>query len=605
MAKDLFNPARFTNCGLLCAKTNPYKTGSVHTASEQNKFISVLQKVTGINASSNTAAKYLKRAAKLVEVSNRIYGSKYVPDGWKKGITKVRETLFPGEDKLLKTMEKFNPVAFSNVVSGMEDVADRVRSGRLKLKDVKGLVNDIGNLANAAQDLLSGDSPVNPENSCFCDKPINYARFVADWYFPKYSSLYVVQFIMNGDLQGSQDGSSTTSPVDETQQGRFAFLCTKVSRPGIKFDTQEVNRYNTRIHVHTKSKFDDLTLEFVDDDRNTVHAAYTTLMSYYTPNANFSGNITYNSLFNFANVGNGLSNATTMFSDNQTVFSSSVAEMNRFHTGKLGQVEIAPPSNSSAIHSIVVYHLFRFGNKLNKYTYYNPIIKEMSLTDLDTTGDTISSANMTFDFANMTFDEFDIANNKIEFDQIRKLVAVPEAEEWSDVSPDVKIEYGISSASVLGGNNTTEMKLSRLQTVEGFKNRKKSLKERMKEGIKNFLDKMAKDIKNKIMNSKLVQSVKSGLNKLKENVKQFEAKSAGVIKFPGSDNIFVETATSEINAAVPSNFNFNLSGTPVPLGQINLDINKDAFVDKLGIDLKAPAISIKSEDLDRLKKGIF
>ena len=594
MAKDLFNPARFTNCGLQCAKANPYKTSSVHTASEQNKFISVLQKVTGINASSNTAAKYLKRAAKLVEVSNRIYGSKYVPDGWKKGITKVTEHLFPGEDKLLKSMEKFNPIAFSNVVSGMEDVADRVRSGRLKLKDVKGLVNDIGNLANAAQDLLSGDSPVNPENSCFCDKPINYARFVADWYFPKYSSLYVVQFIMNGDLQdrSNPDGSSTPIHVDETQQGRFAFLCTKVSRPGIKFDTQEVNRYNTRINVHTKSKFDDLTLEFVDDDRNTVHKAYTTLMTYYAPNANFSGDITYNNLFDFANV-DGISNAIkATFTDNQTVFSSSVAEMNRFHTGILGQVEISAPSNSSAIHSIVVYHLFRFGNKLNKYTYYNPIIKEMSLTDLETTGDTISSANMTFDFANMTFDDFDIAKNKIEFDKIRKLVAVPEAEEWSDVSPDVKIEYGNSSASVLGGNNTTEMKLSRLQTVEGFKDRKKSLKERMKEGIKNFLKNMAKDIKNRIMNSDLVQSVKSGLNKLKENVKKFEANSAGVIKFPGGDVFELETTKFTVQATLPNSFD-EFAGTP------------DKSIEQQETNQKAPAISKKSEDLDRLKKGIF
>ena len=106
----------------------------------------------------------------------------------------------------------------------------------------------------------------------------------------------------------------------------------------------------------------------------------------------------------------------------------------------------------------------------------------------------------------------------------------------------------------------------------------------MKEGIKNFLKNMAKDIKNRIMNSDLVQSVKSGLNKLKENVKKFEANSAGVIKFPGDDIIFVETATSEINAAVPS----NLSGTP----------------DKSS-EQKAPAISKKSEDLDRLKKGIF
>ena len=142
----------------------------------------------------------------------------------------------------------------------------------------------------------------------------------------------------------------------------------------------------------------------------------------------------------------------------------------------------------------------------------------------------------------------------------------------------------------------------------------------MKEGIKNFLKDMAKHIKNGIKNSKLVQSVKSGLNKLKENVKKFEANSAGVIKFPGDDIIFVETATSEINAAVPSNFNVNLSGTPVPLdqnfkfdlegmpdklGQLNLDINKDYAIEQLETNLKAPAISIMSEDFDRLKKGIF
>ena len=124
---------------------------------------------------------------------------------------------------------------------------------------------------------------------------------------------------------------------------------------------------------------------------------------------------------------------------------------------------------------------------------------------------------------------------------------------------------------------------------------------------------MANDIKNKIKNSKLVQSVKSGLNKLKENVKQFEAKTANAIKFPGGDVFEIATtATTDVIGELPTPYNFSLqpptmdstlnlnpaSGTP------NMNLSLDAV--SLGITpIDTQSLSILQNIQSRLEKGIF
>lgn len=553
----MFDPARFSNCGLICAQTNPLKSSASMQAFEQSRFIQVLQKVTGVNVpSGTTAAKYLNRAKQLVKVSNQIYESKYIPENLKNGYSFVVDYLFPGDDHILNGMKNFNPVAFNNIQSGMSDVADKVRNGHLKIRDVKGLVNDIGKLANAAQDLFSGNNPLNPENNCFCDTPINYAKFVADWYFPKYTSLYVVQFKTNRDLDETH--------LHENSQGTFAFLCTRATRPSIKYDTVEINRYNTRMDVIIKSKFDEINLEFVDDDQNTVHDAYTALMNYYTPNSSFKGNITYDHLFAFSdpslpNIPVGLtpgdismayndtvsvksdkqpfSNAVrSQQGETQDVFSSSVSEMNQRQSNTYS-------NKSSAISEIVIYHMFRFGNRLNKYTYYNPIIKDMKLSDLDSTGDTPSSASMSFSYANMTTDSYDLRDgSNSDWEMIRKLIASPltPIDNATTINTEVELHYGGSSQpTVLGGNNTNEDKIRRMNLDPSTNKVKKSWKDKLENSIKKYLSNATNWIKDKIT-TPLISSIKSGLDAAKERVKNFEAQSIGTIKFPGGDTFEIQ-----------------------------------------------------------------
>lgn len=431
---DIFDPMRFTTCGTKCT---PTENAQKNAANEKSTFLKVLGKVTSVDSSSKT----IQKARELVDISNRVYESGMVPERFKTGITGVVDHF--GINDALSAADKFNPVAANGVKATVDTISTKVRSGNLKFKDMSGLVSDISNLNKYASNIFS--SPNDPEENCVCDAT-NFAQYVADKYFPKYTSLYAVKFEF--------------APSFRTDAGiqQFEFLCTKVSRPTLKFELEEVNKYNNRIFVPKKTSYEPLNLEFIDDNKNHVWSFMRLYTGALVPSSNLNDVLRESQIFAFD-----VDNATL------PVYASSLAPMAAKYT-----------NDSFYIKSITVYHMFAYGNQVNMYRYFNPTLEQVDVSDLTAEGADISKINTTFRYSHVYMDSFNLLENSTDFDF------------------DFSFNRGDDLGTILGGNLSRSAKIAKMtvtQTTQNgtfFSNLRDNLKNALKEKSQNALNSLKK-----------------------------------------------------------------------------------------------------------------
>ena len=264
MARDIFDPARYTSCSVKCVQNNSSNIQN----NEKGRFQTVLNKLSQFDPLS----KYVTKGKSLLKISNRIYDSKIIPKSFADGIGGVVDHF--GVKPFLDITSSVNFEMAGITKSKLENISNKVRAGNLKFKDVDDIARNLSSVTKYAQNIFS--SPQSPEEeACMCEDVFNPAKYIADHYFPKYSSWFCVEF----EFTDGYKANITPLPT-------FAFLCTKATRPTIKFDIEEVNKYNQRVFVQKRSEYDPLDLTFIDDDKNVTHTNFETMLRLLVPNMN-------------------------------------------------------------------------------------------------------------------------------------------------------------------------------------------------------------------------------------------------------------------------------------------------------------------------------
>lgn len=203
---------------------------------------------------------------------------------------------------------------------------------------------------------------------------------------PKFKFLFVVQFTFNAPYIGG-DGAGDV--------GRSAaFVVRKSSRPGIKYQMEDVNYYNFRTKVVTKSEFEDMSMSFYDDSANSVSTLHTAYVSAMSPIVNaFATDLLEqqgmnSATYNDNTFNNGISGGGA--------YTPSVTQPglrnNSSSTGPLVN------NHKTVIKEITLYHIFDYGRLCNKYTFVNPRIISFDLDDLDMTVSDITGIDMKFNY---------------------------------------------------------------------------------------------------------------------------------------------------------------------------------------------------------------
>ncbi len=475
---DKFDPMRFTTCGTKCA---PEQVTQKNSASEKNTFLKVLGKVTSVDTTSKT----VQKARELVDISNRVYESGAVPERFKTGIAGVVDHFGIGE--AMSIANRFNPVAYNGVKGGLETITTKVKSGNLKLKDMSGVVSDIVNLNKYASNVFL--NPADPEENCVCDAT-NFAQYVADNYFPKYTSLYAVKFEF--------------APNFKSDAGiqQFEFLCTKISRPNMKFELEEVNKYNNRLYVSKKTSYEPLSLEFIDDNKNYVWSFARLFTGALVPQSNINDVLREGNIFAFD-------------TDDVTlpVYASSSAPWAAKYT-----------SDSYYIKAITVYHMFAYGNQVNMYRYFNPTMENLSMTDLTADGADISRIDASFRYSHVYMDSFNILDESTDFDF------------------NFEFNRGDDLGTILGGNLSRSAKIAKMTVTQTTQNG--TFFSNLRDNLKNKLKDKATDALNSL--KKFAVDAASGLS---DKVQQF----GDTLK----NNPLVKSVTDSLS-------NINLPSLPLP-----------------------------------------
>lgn len=203
---------------------------------------------------------------------------------------------------------------------------------------------------------------------------------------PKFKFLFVVQFTFNAPYIGG-DGSGDVGRT-------AAFVVRKSSRPGIKYEMQDVNYYNFRTKVVTKSEFEEMSMSFYDDSANSVATLHTAYVSAMSPIVNaFASELLEQQGMNSASYSNNTFNSNTSGGGASTpsVTQPGVAN-NSSSTGALVN------NHKTVIKEITLYHVFDYGRLCNKYTFINPRITSFDLDDLDMTSSDITGIDLKFNY---------------------------------------------------------------------------------------------------------------------------------------------------------------------------------------------------------------
>lgn len=264
---------------------------------------------------------------------------------------------------VISTLKDFNPGVANQAYGQAKVVYDMVKAGRFKFNNIPDILQDLQNLERLGSRIFTpGSNDVQTSLGERCDASPYAVDLISR--APKYKFLFVVQFIPEdgyGEL-----ATNGNSPLD------MAFTVKKSSRPGMKFVTEDVNYYNYRTSVITRSEFDEMTMSFHDDNNNIAtrfYQAYTRAMSPITgirPEESWPD----------------------MLEESGMDFAGRTLTPGEIE-GRIGASTYAASSGTLAndrkqvFKEIRLYHIFDNGHQMNVWSFLNPRITTIKQDELD------------------------------------------------------------------------------------------------------------------------------------------------------------------------------------------------------------------------------
>lgn len=323
----------------------------------------------------------------LASISNSIrVGSGALPSS-------IGKTLDSGANWVLETtgiapavvqaVSNFHPNIANQAYGQAKQVFQSVKSGSFSFNNIPNALQDLQNLERLGRNIFTpGGNDAHTTLSERCEASPYAVDLIAR--APKYKFLFVVQFI-------PEDGYSALAghdfgPLD------MAFVVKKSSRPGVHFIMEDVNYYNFRTKVITKTEFQEMTMSFHDDNMNFATEFYNAYLRAMSPITGLEPG--QSALFEEAGMS---------FLDNTLVQNNILGAID----GNLYSASSGPLANNrkQVFKEIRLYHLFDWGNKMTVYRFVNPRITVLNPDDLDmSVGTEGSELSMTFNYDSVYVD---------------------------------------------------------------------------------------------------------------------------------------------------------------------------------------------------------
>lgn len=280
-----------------------------------------------------------------------------------------------------------SPTVIEAGMKAAQGVFDKVKAGKFTINDIPLFHPPLNALYEYQQNVEKSKVSANTYKSRFetadpiTDHPLPWAADL-DPAMPKYKFLFAIQIKFNAPYLGGDGGGTLTR--------QLSLVAKKATRPGISYDMDDVNYYNFRTKVVTKSEFEEMTLTFYDDSRNSAQAVMAGYMSALSPIVNAS----VDGLFEQQGMLGGQASHTINSTSGQGASPMSFTQpYMRNNSGSTGPLK---SSLNTVIKEIKLFQIYDNGRHVNIHTFVNPRIKSFGLDDLDMSSSEISTVEMKF-----------------------------------------------------------------------------------------------------------------------------------------------------------------------------------------------------------------
>jgi len=306
---------------------------------------------------------------------------------------------------VVQAVSAFQP-SIANLAYGQaKQIYQNVKQGKFKFSDIPNNLQNLQNLERLGRNIFtpsSGDAQSSLSSHCVASP---YATDLIAR-APKYKFLFIVQFIPSSGYTGL--AGNDYGPLD------MAFVVKKSSRPNIRYHEEDVNYYNFRSKVITKTEFTEMTMSFHDDTLDTAMQFYNAYTRAMTPITNIP---TGSSVELQQNGMDFIGNTLTQTNIRDTIPTNSYPASH----GPLAD------DNISVFSEIRLYHVFDGGNKMNVMRFMHPRINQLNLDELDmSVGGEGTELAITFSYDSVYIDpEVDMGSDQYDISETQRGAIYP------------------------------------------------------------------------------------------------------------------------------------------------------------------------------------
>jgi len=337
-------------------------------------FGGLIRKAAG-NALGQAAFNYVTGSIPKIQVDNNVNaGVRLLVDSVNtsarsfagKSVNEVSQTVFAaaGINSSIVPSDPNGQTIYGNAQTAAGVISSALIAGAVDELSLPGPISGLASLAFLQQEQSSGIIDIS-DPGC---QVTPYARDLIE-YAPKHNFMFMVIIEFQPDYL---DLGMQTNPTETTDPIKFHYLCNQFTRPSIDIEYEDVNMYNFHTKVAKKITYEPVQLKLYDDVKNSSMVFLEKYLKVRSPIAKRSKEEagTYETRgMDFTPRNSGETGSLV----NELPGSS--ASMG----GLLGE-------NKTVLSSVEVFHIFNYGARVNKYSFLNPKLTQLNMSDFDMTG---------------------------------------------------------------------------------------------------------------------------------------------------------------------------------------------------------------------------
>lgn len=278
----------------------------------------------------------------------------------------------------LDSIANFDAGTANRALGQAKSVFEQVKQGNFQLEDIPGAFQDLQNLEILVRKLFVPtkieDSLVNELNKALCQPSPFAIDLIA--HAPRFKFMYIV------DIKFTSAYQIWNSKL----ANGLAFITKSSTRPQVDFEYDEVNMYNYWTQVIKRTRFNPITMRFIDDGTNNAMNFYAAYMRAISPITNKKfideraaggGTSTHPTAGTYENDSMSFTNKSDdpeLLGLTLPAYSASVGVLNKDENG----IE-----NKGLLSNISLYHIGNYGDTITAFHMFNPRITSLQPDDLD------------------------------------------------------------------------------------------------------------------------------------------------------------------------------------------------------------------------------